>query len=78
MTVESAKHYRALAAQYRAFGFNLVPLGSDKRPALTGVAPHGGLMRFRTLSVAVPVDVLRRAVSTAAIIDVSSSRVGGG
>lgn len=47
MTVESAKHYRALAAQYRAFGFNLVPLGSDKRPAMTGVAPHGGLMRFR-------------------------------
>ena len=47
MSVETAKEYRQLAAKYRAFGFNLVPLGSDKRPAVTGVAPHGGLMRFR-------------------------------
>ena len=37
-----------------------------------------GATKYHTLSVAVPVDVLRRAVSTAAIIDVSSSRVGGG
>ena len=47
VSVETAKEYRQLAAKYRAFGFNLVPLGSDKRPAVTGVAPHGGLMRFR-------------------------------
>ena len=47
MSVETAKEYRQLATKYRAFGFNLVPLGSDKRPAVTGVAPHGGLMRFR-------------------------------
>jgi len=47
MSVESAKEYRQLALKYRTFGFNLVPLGSDKRPAVTGVAPHGGLMRFR-------------------------------
>ena len=47
MSVETAKEYRQLAAKYRAFGFNLVPLGNDKRPAVTGVAPHGGLMRFR-------------------------------
>lgn len=47
MTVESAKHYRQLAQQYRAFGFNLVPLGEDKRPVVTGVSSSGGLMRFR-------------------------------
>ena len=28
--VETAKEYRQLAAKYRAFGFNLVPLGGDK------------------------------------------------
>ncbi len=47
MTVETAKAYRQLAQKYRAFGFNLVPLGSNKRPVSTGVAPHGGLMHFR-------------------------------
>ena len=47
MSVESAKEYRQLALKYRGYGFNLVPLGPDKRPAVTGVAPHGGLMRFR-------------------------------
>lgn len=47
MSVETAKEYRQLAAKYRAFGFNLVPLGMDKRPAMTGISPNGGLMRFR-------------------------------
>ena len=47
MTVESAKHYRQLALKYRAFGFNLVPLGGDKRPVVTGVSTNGGLLRFR-------------------------------
>ena len=47
MSVETAKEYRQLAAQYRAFGFNLVPLGADKRPAMTGVSPSGSIMRFR-------------------------------
>lgn len=47
MSVETAKEYRQLAAKYRAFGFNLVPLGMDKRPATTGISPNGGIMRFR-------------------------------
>lgn len=47
MSVETAKQYRQLAAQYRAFGFNLVPLGNDKRPAMTGISTSGGIMRFR-------------------------------
>lgn len=47
MTIESAKQYRQLAQKYRRFGFNLVPLGDNKRPVSTGVAPHGGLMHFR-------------------------------
>jgi hypothetical protein len=47
MTVETAKQYRALAAHYRSFDFNLVPLGPDKRPAETGVAPNGAITRFR-------------------------------
>jgi hypothetical protein len=47
MSVESAKEYRQLAAKYRGYGFNLVPLGADKRPAMTGISPNGGIMRFR-------------------------------
>jgi hypothetical protein len=47
MTVETAKEYRQLAAKYRALGFNLVPLGADKRPVETGVSPSGSIMRFR-------------------------------
>ncbi|MBK8800373.1 MAG: bifunctional DNA primase/polymerase [Anaerolineales bacterium] len=47
MSVESAKQYRQLATKYRGYGFNLVPLGSDKRPAMTGIATSGGIMRFR-------------------------------
>jgi hypothetical protein len=47
MTVETAKHYRQLAQKYRGYGFNLVPLGADKRPAETGVSPSGSIMRFR-------------------------------
>ncbi len=47
MTVETAKHYRQLAQKYRGYGFNLVPLGPDKRPAETGVSPSGSIMRFR-------------------------------
>jgi hypothetical protein len=47
MTKETAQHYRALAAKYRTFGFNLVPLGSDKRPVVTGINPSGGLNHFR-------------------------------
>ena len=47
MSIESAKQYRTLALAYRAWGFNLVPLGGDKRPVVTGVSPNGGLMRFR-------------------------------
>ncbi|MBK8800356.1 MAG: hypothetical protein IPM07_30520 [Anaerolineales bacterium] len=47
MSVESAKQYRQLATKYRGYGFNLVPLGSDKRPAMTGISTSGGIMRFR-------------------------------
>lgn len=47
MTVESAKEYRQLAQKYRAFGFNLVPLGPDKRPAETGISSSGSILHFR-------------------------------
>ncbi len=47
MSIESAKEYRALALKYRGWGFNLVPLGADKRPVFTGVSSSGGLLRFR-------------------------------
>lgn len=46
MTIDSAKHYRQLAQQYRAHGFNLIPLGADKRPVETGVMPNGKIGRF--------------------------------
>jgi len=47
VSVETAKQYRQLALKYRAFGFNLVPLGGDKLPVLTGkVLPDGKLGRF--------------------------------
>jgi hypothetical protein len=46
MTIESARQYRQLATRYRTFGFNLVPLGADKRPVVTGVAPNGRISHF--------------------------------
>ena len=46
MTIESAKEYRALALQYRKWGFNLVPLGADKRPVVTGILPNGRIGHF--------------------------------
>jgi P4 family phage/plasmid primase-like protien len=47
MTVETAKEWRQHAAYYREFGFNLVPLGDDKRPVITGISSTGGPLRFR-------------------------------
>ena len=47
MSVESAKEYRQLALKYRALGFNLVPLGGNKLPVLTGkVLPNGKIEMF--------------------------------
>ena len=45
--LEQAQCMRQLAETYRAWGFNLVPLGADKRPVVTGVNPGGGVYRFR-------------------------------
>jgi len=47
MTVETAKEWRQRAEYYRGFGFNLVPLGNDKRPVITGVNQFGAPSRFR-------------------------------
>jgi len=44
---EAAIHWRALARKYHELGFNIVPLGSDKRPAITGVATNGKPYFFR-------------------------------
>jgi hypothetical protein len=44
---EHAIEMRRLAEDYRAFGFNVVPLGGDKRPVITGVNPSGGVNHFR-------------------------------
>lgn len=38
---------RELAKSYLAYGFNIVPLGGDKRPVITGVGNGGQLLRFR-------------------------------
>lgn len=38
---------RALAQKYHDLGINIVPLGNDKRPVITGVAKSGALLRFR-------------------------------
>jgi hypothetical protein len=45
--VDLAKTARSLAAYYRTYGFNLVPLGADKRPVATGIAKSGAILRFR-------------------------------
>ena len=45
--LEQAQCMRQLAETYRAWGFNLVPLGADKRPVVTGVNAGGGVYRFR-------------------------------
>lgn len=47
MTVETAKEWRQRAEYYRSFGFNLVPLGNDKRPVITGINQFGAPSRFR-------------------------------
>ena len=44
---ESAIYWRTLARKYHEFGFNIVPLGGDKRPVVVGVSKTGGAMRFR-------------------------------
>lgn len=41
-----AKEMRQLARVYHALGFNIVPLGADKRPVKTGVSPNGKPWRF--------------------------------
>jgi P4 family phage/plasmid primase-like protien len=47
MTIETAKEWRRHAEYYRSFGFNLVPLGGDKRPVITGINQYGAPSRFR-------------------------------
>lgn len=47
MSIETAKEWRQRAEHYRGFGFNLVPLGNDKRPVITGVNQFGAPSRFR-------------------------------
>lgn len=44
--IERMKEMRDLAKQYHAMGFNIVPLGDDKRPVKTGIAPSGKPWRF--------------------------------
>ena len=45
---EDAIHWRNLARQYHAYGFNVVPLGADKRPVVSGVSRTSGApLRFR-------------------------------
>lgn len=46
MSIETAKEYRQLAAKYRAFGFNLVPLGGDKTPVKTGKVYDNGRLEI--------------------------------
>lgn len=43
---ETARHWRALAEQYRQHGINVLPLGNDKRPVITGVAKSGRVLHF--------------------------------
>lgn len=43
---EQAMHWRGLARLFHAFGFNVVPLGPDKRPVVTGVSRSGAPARF--------------------------------
>lgn len=45
---EAATHWRGLARHYHAMGFNIVPLGNDKRPVITGVSRATGKpLRFQ-------------------------------
>jgi hypothetical protein len=44
---EAAIHWRTLARYYHSLGFNIVPLGNDKRPVVVGVGKTGGVLRFR-------------------------------
>lgn len=44
--VENAKAMRQLADWYHEHGFNVLPLGDDKRPVVTGVSSNGRMMRF--------------------------------
>lgn len=44
--LERAKTMRQLARAYHAAGFNIVPLGIDKRPVKTGVSPNGKVWRY--------------------------------
>lgn len=43
---ENAKAMRQLADFYHQFAINILPLGNDKRPVVTGVAPSGRPTRF--------------------------------
>lgn len=38
---------RELADYYRAFHFNIIPLGGDKRPIMTGMSDTGQVFRFK-------------------------------
>jgi hypothetical protein len=40
------KAMRDLARRYHSLGFNIIPLGEDKRPVKTGVSPNGKPWRF--------------------------------
>lgn len=46
-TAQQAQAMRELARTYLAYGFNVVPLGGDKRPVITGVGNGGQILRFR-------------------------------
>ena len=46
-TTRMTNEMRDLARHYHSLGINIVPLGADKRPVITGVAPSGSPVRFR-------------------------------
>lgn len=46
MSAENAKAMRQLADFYHQMGINIVPLGDDKRPVVTGIAPNGRPTRY--------------------------------
>ena len=41
------KRYREAARAYHSMGFNVLPLGGDKSPAVTGIATNGALLFFK-------------------------------
>ena len=45
--LEHAQAMRLLARAYHGRSFNIVPLGGDKRPVITGAATNGKPFRFR-------------------------------